>query len=770
MDHDLLKSVQSTSPGSDNPLLSRDGVRHFAPGQPAVVVDASIWTMFAISTAFMALRFYCRASRSGILLRDDFVLAAGWASCHLVSLSLTKTSFAVTLIQITRAWQRYVVWFVIGSINIVFVIHILLLWRPFCHSPSYDLPISCWDASHAVVLNIFSSLYSSMADFVLALFPMRKSERVSIAIGMSFGVIAGVTGIMKAVQSVTTLDARVPDCESCIYMKPKQVVELLTLWRFVVVKYNLVIFWIFTLAEPNATIIAACIPVLRVLFRDATKRYYGGSKSPSTGGYIRQSNHHGSGMFACKDSHRNRGMDAQIYSLLVETWNYFAYIILSFTIQAGLSFILSGWSILIETCLRSREARRNKAAGPDGSDAERGEENSVKTPHDIFWAGPQEYSNQKMVLIDRVLKSIGNTQLLNGIALLIGALAQHETLGLYHFHIVYDVVNFTGVSAAAAIATTSKGLQGFFYDYLLITLYLSLHLAFTVLFGLKLRMWDNGVPGRCYNTDTISSRGAAHPYVDDIYIGITAFWLWVSMAICTAVAHENLLSEMKRLQDPQTAKILSRVDEPIDNIFRYMTAKSGLNLESLSQASKRLIRALLLQGRLDASRNQPKEPSDSPLSSLSTWLFAIGFASPLVGEKKSPYTSKIIVLGWAFIQYPVHGYMIYALRSSNEGYLSGNSENEWGFGQIVALVLVAAMLLECFKVLVEYILVRILNEAQVSTGWSSLFRRLLLERGESSGPGMPREHPNTLAERVEKPNGGSDLPTGLDVSAHMSIT
>lgn len=91
-----------------------------------------------------------------------------------MSLSLTKTSFAVTLIQITRAWQRYVVWFVIGSINIVFVIHILLLWRPFCHNPIYDLPISCWDASHAVVLNIFSSLYSSMADFVLALLPLSR--------------------------------------------------------------------------------------------------------------------------------------------------------------------------------------------------------------------------------------------------------------------------------------------------------------------------------------------------------------------------------------------------------------------------------------------------------------------------------------------------------------------------------------------------------------------------------------------------------------------
>ncbi|KAK7952814.1 uncharacterized protein PG986_008542 [Apiospora aurea] len=208
----------------------------------------------------------------------------------MASLSLTKTSFAVTLIPITRAWQRGVVWFIISSLNVVFAIHIILLWRPFCQGETpYDLHVSCWDASHAVTLNIFSSLYSSVADFVLALLPwkvlmdlqMKKSERISLAIGMRFGVVAGITGIMKAVQSVTILDSRVPDFTDVV---------------LVIVKYNLVIFWIFTLAEPNATIIAACVPVLRVLFKDARKRYYG-SESPLTGRYIRPSNH-SSGAFA----------------------------------------------------------------------------------------------------------------------------------------------------------------------------------------------------------------------------------------------------------------------------------------------------------------------------------------------------------------------------------------------------------------------------------------------------------------------------------------
>lgn len=31
-----------------------------------------------------------------------------------------------------------------------------------------------------------------------------------------------------------------------------------------------------------------------------------------------------------------------------------------------------------------------------------------------------------------------------GISLLIGALAQRNTLSMYHYHIIYDTVNFTG--------------------------------------------------------------------------------------------------------------------------------------------------------------------------------------------------------------------------------------------------------------------------------------------------------------------------------------
>lgn len=44
-------------------------------------------------------------------------------------------------------------------------------------------------------------------------------------------------------------------------------------------------------AEPNATIIAASIPVLRVFFRDLHRTKYGSSKVESTGTYLKSDNH-----------------------------------------------------------------------------------------------------------------------------------------------------------------------------------------------------------------------------------------------------------------------------------------------------------------------------------------------------------------------------------------------------------------------------------------------------------------------------------------------
>lgn len=64
-------------------------------------------------------------------------------------------------------------------------------------------------------------VYSAACDFILALLPwkmifnlqMKRSERISVAIALSMGVLAGVTGIMKAVTGYMLMDVRNPDCK-----------------------------------------------------------------------------------------------------------------------------------------------------------------------------------------------------------------------------------------------------------------------------------------------------------------------------------------------------------------------------------------------------------------------------------------------------------------------------------------------------------------------------------------------------------------------------
>jgi hypothetical protein len=56
------------------------------------------------------------------------------------------------------------------------------------------------------------------------------------------------------------------------------------------------------------------------------------------------------------------------------------------------------------------------------------------------------------------------------------------------------------------------------------------------------------------------------------------------------------------------------------------------------------------------------------------------------------------ILQIAMMQLPLHLYFIIRIRLSNEPLLSnGSDENQWGFGQIYALIMSAALVIECFK-------------------------------------------------------------------------
>jgi len=105
---------------------------------------------------------------------------------------------------------------------------------------------TCWDKKKLGKFQLFAAYYSAILDFVLAFIPwqilrnltMKRREKVGVAVAMSLGAIAGVTGIVKSVMVVSMTD---PD-----------------------ITYSRVDLTIWTLSEPAVSIMAISIPVLYV--------------------------------------------------------------------------------------------------------------------------------------------------------------------------------------------------------------------------------------------------------------------------------------------------------------------------------------------------------------------------------------------------------------------------------------------------------------------------------------------------------------------------
>ncbi|KAK3328721.1 hypothetical protein B0H66DRAFT_578817 [Apodospora peruviana] len=289
----------------------------------AAKLNGAVWTLTAIAGTFLALRIYCKFLRHKGLWWDDIILIAAWVcitiECALLtvmtslgyglhiwdfdlnnmsrllvivnvagSFSVTaaiwsKTSFAFTLLRLTDGWIKVFIWFIIVSMNIAMGLSALFPWVTCTPvQMAWDLTVTgtCWNPSVLVNYNIFSAAYSAAMDITLALLPwkiiwqlqMRQKERIGVAVAMSMGIFAGITGIVKTSKIPLMLSADFADG-----------VDL----------------FIWGNAESTITIIAASIPILRVLIRDVTnsRRYYRsdfthrGTMSKLTGGSTGRQSH-----------------------------------------------------------------------------------------------------------------------------------------------------------------------------------------------------------------------------------------------------------------------------------------------------------------------------------------------------------------------------------------------------------------------------------------------------------------------------------------------
>ncbi|RMJ13135.1 hypothetical protein BHE90_004923 [Fusarium euwallaceae] len=240
----------------------------------SVLVHATTWAQLFVSTIFMGLRGYSRLRKVGVGLQaDDWILLAGWAFLLLASgclswlmviflipgsltkitvarvhhnlqslaLGLTKTSFGITLLRLMPGgWEAKLIWGVIISMNLQFVVHIIATWQAICGAPDQGHigGDKCWKLSQSVTFTVFSA-----------------------ALALSMGILAGITGVMKAVQGYMLIDVRSPD-----YLNTQAV------------------YWIWSMAEPNVTIVSASIPVLRGFIRNVRTRT---DSTPRAGTYLK---------------------------------------------------------------------------------------------------------------------------------------------------------------------------------------------------------------------------------------------------------------------------------------------------------------------------------------------------------------------------------------------------------------------------------------------------------------------------------------------------
>ncbi|KAK4220525.1 hypothetical protein QBC38DRAFT_462521 [Podospora fimiseda] len=261
-------------------------------------VLAVSWGLTALATGFILLRLYCKLLVSfRRLWWDDWLMIAAWllviatdiqstvlvtdygfgkhngdmklatpedvagfyliygarATTIMTSQVWAKTSFAVTLLRLTTDRIRQFVWAIIISINLAGIISATTPWvecTPLQKSWNRALPGKCWTDEAGQTLWVVTSTYLAAIDFILALIPwkflwgltLKKKEKWGILIAMSMGVVAGTVALIKVTKLAALSSAS----------DPFDAMELLN-WDVI---------------EATVTIMASCIPALRVFLRD----------------------------------------------------------------------------------------------------------------------------------------------------------------------------------------------------------------------------------------------------------------------------------------------------------------------------------------------------------------------------------------------------------------------------------------------------------------------------------------------------------------------
>lgn len=211
-------------------------------GADGTEINVVVWVMTFVATCLLAMRLYIKFRGQKGLWWDDHALILSWvmllayagtttfcvhvglgshggsSNIQVSALQLgvvistvfstlgaawSKTSFAVTLLRITRDGDRsiyWAIWCVIITMNVVLAFNAIIgfIW---CDPPqaawSLHVDAKCWDRAVVVRYTVFGAAYSAAMDFLLAMVPwfvimklsIKRKEKLGVAFCMSLGIL-----------------------------------------------------------------------------------------------------------------------------------------------------------------------------------------------------------------------------------------------------------------------------------------------------------------------------------------------------------------------------------------------------------------------------------------------------------------------------------------------------------------------------------------------------------------------------------------------------
>ncbi|KAF9887542.1 hypothetical protein FE257_010120 [Aspergillus nanangensis] len=211
---------------------------------------AVMWVMTALSFILVPLRLYTRVYVLKALGLDDHIFNLGWlflflytlfvtiAGIHgfgqniqtldideavravymemvgqtfaILGMAIAKVSLGVFLLRIVVVpWHRVSIWICITSLSMVSVMTTLLFWIQRLPTTSvYDPRVPGRTILHITPVSILLGTWCAAVDFYFAILPwifiwklnMRYKEKMTIAISLSLGFIAGICGVIRTIE------------------------------------------------------------------------------------------------------------------------------------------------------------------------------------------------------------------------------------------------------------------------------------------------------------------------------------------------------------------------------------------------------------------------------------------------------------------------------------------------------------------------------------------------------------------------------------------